>query len=96
MSLSIQTIRLPETCDRIALCGGPYSNFAAVEGFWRKLMRLTYDVAAVVEAMQQEGLPREFWQSLEQGIWTTCATVLPEAEQQVQPRVKASSSAVMS
>lgn len=57
-----------------------------------ELMRLSYDVAAVVEAMQQEGLPREFWQSLEEGIWTTCSTVLPEAEQQVQPRVEVSPS----
>lgn len=26
-------IRLPDACERIALCGGPYSNFAAVEAF---------------------------------------------------------------
>jgi hypothetical protein len=26
-------ITLPHHCDRIALCGGPYSNFAAVEAF---------------------------------------------------------------
>ena len=26
-------IRLPDHCDAIALCGGPYSNFAAVEAF---------------------------------------------------------------
>lgn len=27
------TIRLPDACERIALCGGPYSNFVAVEAF---------------------------------------------------------------
>jgi hypothetical protein len=26
-------IVVPEQCDRIALCGGPYSNFGAVEAF---------------------------------------------------------------
>lgn len=26
-------IEIPETCDRIALCGGPYSNFGAVAAF---------------------------------------------------------------
>ena len=29
----ILRIELPPECDRIALCGGPYSNFAAVEAF---------------------------------------------------------------
>ena len=29
----ILTVQLPDKCDRIALCGGPYSNFAAVEAF---------------------------------------------------------------
>ncbi|HEX4883953.1 MAG TPA: metallophosphoesterase [Casimicrobiaceae bacterium] len=27
------SLRLPDACERIALCGGPYSNFAAVEAF---------------------------------------------------------------
>jgi hypothetical protein len=30
---TLGTIRLPDDCERIALCGGPYSNFAAVEAF---------------------------------------------------------------
>lgn len=30
---TIQTMTLPEPCDRIALCGGPYSNFEAVRAF---------------------------------------------------------------
>ena len=30
---TLRTIRLPDDCERIALCGGPYSNFAAVEAF---------------------------------------------------------------
>ncbi|MFE4107805.1 metallophosphoesterase family protein [Almyronema epifaneia] len=52
-----------------------------------RLVPLTYDVAAVTQAMQQAGLPPEFVQSLEQGIWTTCAEVLPAAEKAVKPRV---------
>jgi hypothetical protein len=33
MESPVIDITLPDNCDRIALCGGPYSNFAAVEEF---------------------------------------------------------------
>jgi len=33
MTTDIVEIQIPEACDRIALCGGPYSNFGAVEAF---------------------------------------------------------------
>ena len=47
---------------------------------------LDYDVAATASVMREEGLPEEFVQSLETGIWTTCAAILPEAEREVMPR----------
>ncbi|MGB3491451.1 MAG: hypothetical protein WBA57_01900 [Elainellaceae cyanobacterium] len=52
-----------------------------------QLLPLVYDVASVIEVMQQEGLPQEFQQSLKQGVWTTCASVLPRAEQSIQVRI---------
>jgi predicted phosphodiesterase len=52
-----------------------------------RLVPLTYNVVSVVAAMKQEGLPQEFQDSLEQGIWTTCSAVLPDAERTVQERV---------
>ncbi|MGD1952396.1 MAG: metallophosphoesterase family protein [Leptolyngbyaceae cyanobacterium] len=54
-----------------------------------KLVPLTYDVAAVTAAMRLEGLPQEFINSLEQGVWTTCAEILPMAEKSVKHRVAA-------
>ena len=51
-----------------------------------KLVPLTYDVGAVTTAMRSEGLPQEFIDSLEQGIWTTCAEILPAAEKLVKQR----------
>jgi hypothetical protein len=51
-----------------------------------KLVPLTYDVAAVVTAMATAGLPVEFQDSLRQGIWTTCAEILPPAERPVRDR----------
>ena len=52
-----------------------------------RLRPLHYDVEAVVSAMATAGLPIEFQDSLRQGIWTTCAEVLPEAEKTVQRRL---------
>lgn len=52
-----------------------------------ELVPLTYDVGSVTMAMRSEGLPQEFIDSLEQGIWTTCAEILPAAEKPVRPRV---------
>ncbi|MEO0534268.1 MAG: metallophosphoesterase [Cyanobacteria bacterium P01_A01_bin.123] len=46
-----------------------------------RLMTLDYDVSAVATAMRAEGLPEEFAESLETGIWTTCAEILPPTEQ---------------
>jgi hypothetical protein len=43
-------------------------------------MNLSYNVAAVTAAMAAEGLPAEFAESLETGLWTTCAEILPPAE----------------
>lgn len=48
-----------------------------------ELVSLDYDVAATAEAMRAEGLPEEFVASLETGVWTTCAEILPEAERAV-------------
>ncbi len=54
-----------------------------------ELVPLTYDVDTVTTAMRSEGLPEEFIASLEQGVWTTCAEILPTAEKQVQTRFPA-------
>lgn len=48
-----------------------------------KLVALNYDVAATAEVMRAEGLPEEFVASLETGVWTTCAEILPAAERAV-------------
>ncbi|NJM96857.1 MAG: metallophosphoesterase [Phormidesmis sp. RL_2_1] len=45
-----------------------------------QLVPLNYDVQATTDAMRAEGLPEEFAESLETGIWTTCAEILPAAE----------------
>lgn len=45
-----------------------------------ELVSLAYDVAPVVETMRSEGLPEEFCESLQTGLWTTCAEILPAAE----------------
>ncbi len=51
-----------------------------------ELIPLRYDPAPVVAAMRAERLPDEFAQSLEQGIWTTCAAILPPFERNVAER----------
>ena len=51
-----------------------------------ELVPLTYNVNSVITAMQLEGLPQEFIESLERGVWTTCAEILPAAEKSVQIR----------
>jgi hypothetical protein len=43
-----------------------------------RLHTLNYDVAPVVAAMAAAGLPLEFQASLQQGVWTTCAEILPD------------------
>lgn len=53
-----------------------------------ELVPLSYDVAAVTAAMAAAGLPQEFIESLEQGVWTTCAEILPAAEKSVRRRVE--------
>lgn len=35
-------INIPDSCDRLVLCGGPYSNFGAVEAFLAQTARVTY------------------------------------------------------
>jgi hypothetical protein len=52
-----------------------------------ELVPLTYDVAPVVAAMAQAGLPVEFQDSLTQGLWTTCAEILPPGEKVVRSRL---------
>lgn len=52
-----------------------------------RIVPLAYNFAPVVTAMKLEGLPIEFSESLETGIWTTCAEILPEAEKVVRPRL---------
>lgn len=75
-----------------------YGNLYQREGrLYPELVPLTYDVERVVAAMAAAGLPSEFQASLQQGIWTTCAAILPEAEQQIGSRMPQSpSSAVLS
>jgi hypothetical protein len=51
-----------------------------------ELVPLDYDPVPVAAAMRAEGLPEAFAQSLEQGVWTTCAAILPPAERRVAPR----------
>ena len=50
-------------------------------GITPRLIPLNYDVAAVAATMRTEGLPEEFAESLETGVWTTCAEILPPTEQ---------------
>lgn len=52
-----------------------------------QLIPLTYEVDPVIAAMQREGLPEEFVESLHTGIWTTCAEILPESERVVRSRI---------
>ncbi len=51
-----------------------------------ELHKLEYDFQKVVEAMRAEGLPEEFSQSLEKGLWTTCYNILPPDEKSVRSR----------
>ncbi|MEL6161434.1 MAG: metallophosphoesterase [Cyanobacteria bacterium J06623_5] len=53
------------------------------------LQSMTYDVSATVSAMRREGLPEAFIESLETGIWTTCAEILPTAERREDQRLAA-------
>ncbi|MEA5466781.1 metallophosphoesterase family protein [Leptothoe sp. PORK10 BA2] len=65
-----------------------YLNFPqGAAGPTPELVPLTYDIDTVTAAMRSEGLPEEFIASLEQGVWTTCAEILPPAEKSVQTRV---------
>ena len=67
-----------------------YLNFPATASLPEpELVSLAYNVGAVTEAMRLEGLPQEFIDSLEQGVWTTCAEVLPIAEKAIRKRVNA-------
>jgi predicted phosphodiesterase len=52
-----------------------------------RVVPLRYDIDPVIQAMQVEGLPIEFQNALKQGIWTTCAAVLPDAERAIKQRV---------
>lgn len=52
-----------------------------------QLVPLTYDVDPVINAMHSEGLPMEFIQSLQTGVWTTCMEILPDPEKRVQNRI---------
>ncbi|MEO0395979.1 MAG: metallophosphoesterase [Cyanobacteria bacterium P01_A01_bin.137] len=42
MSASVKRVQLPDDCDRIAVCGGPYSNFAAVDAFLSATADITH------------------------------------------------------
>lgn len=53
-----------------------------------RLHLLSYDYQSLIAAMIEEQLPVEFSQAVERGVWTTCSQILPEAERQVQPRLK--------
>ncbi|EKV01642.1 hypothetical protein Lepto7375DRAFT_3817 [Leptolyngbya sp. PCC 7375] len=73
MVASVKHVHVPDTCDRIAI----FRQLSHPQGFW----------FTVTQAMRSERLPQEFSDSLEQGIWTTCAEILPAAEKAVRPRV---------
>ncbi|MEO1131481.1 MAG: metallophosphoesterase [Cyanobacteria bacterium J06639_1] len=51
-----------------------------------ELVSLAYDVEPVVAAMRSEGLPEEFCESLQTGLWTTCAEILPAVEKEPRSR----------
>jgi hypothetical protein len=51
-----------------------------------ELVALDYDVAPVATAIRDEGLPEAFAAALEQGVWTTCASILPAAERAIAAR----------
>ena len=53
------------------------------------IVPLVYDVAPVAEAIRTEGLPDAFAEALECGLWTTCANILPAAEQRPANRYAA-------
>ena len=57
------------------------------------LVPMAYDTSTAIAAMRSEGLPEEFCDSLQSGIWTTCAEILPDTEREVRPRLLAMSSA---
>lgn len=50
------------------------------------ILPLEYDPAPVIREMRSEGLPEEFCRSLDEGIWTTCANILPDAERIIKSR----------
>lgn len=54
-----------------------------------ELVPLDYDPAPVAAAMRAEGLPGAFAESLEHGLWTTCAAIMPPAERIVAERYAA-------
>ncbi|MGK7913719.1 MAG: metallophosphoesterase [Synechococcus sp.] len=62
---------------------------AAVNALVPQLVPMTYDTSAAIAAMRSEGLPEEFCDSLQSGIWTTCAEILPATEREVRPRIAA-------
>lgn len=51
-----------------------------------ELVPLDYNAASVAAAMRAEGLPEAFAASLELGVWTTCAGIMPPAERAVADR----------
>jgi len=55
-----------------------------------ELVPLDYDPTPVAAAMRAEGLPDAFPESLERGVWTTCAAIMPSAERVVAERYAAS------
>ncbi|MGA1284865.1 MAG: metallophosphoesterase family protein [Prochlorothrix sp.] len=67
----------------------PRPDRAPTSSLHIELRPLTYDPAPVVRAMAAEGLPAVFGEALTTGQWTTCSSVLPEAEKAVQLRVPA-------
>jgi predicted phosphodiesterase len=42
MASTVRRVIVPKNCERIALCGGPYNNFAAVEAFLKETQDFTY------------------------------------------------------
>lgn len=51
-----------------------------------RLIPMVYDYVEVIAGMRKEELPEEFCQSLQEGVWTTCSRILPDAERQVRIR----------
>jgi predicted phosphodiesterase len=57
-----------------------YTMIDAHKGFTAEFVSVSYDYESLALEMKQEGLPREFIDTIRHGWWTTCLEVLPAKE----------------